>query len=210
MRKNYGKREATGGAGVADAANREHEDEAVSDITDDAGGDEFRPREPEAAKPRGTGPLALKIYKPGQGYYTRIGTAIGLGILVLFGAQFVYEQLNGLIPQPGAGQESSYRLPLLYGITTAFMLGMGALTYWVVGVHRKANDFFIATEGEMKKVSWSSRKEVIKSTKVVVIVVVLMACFLFFFDIAFMLFFGAINVLKVAPPWLENMFGRGS
>ena len=49
---------------------------------------------------------------------------------------------------------------------------MCVLTYWVVGVNRKANDFFIATEGEMKKVNWSTRAEVIRSTKVVIVTVV--------------------------------------
>ena len=40
-------------------------------------------------------------------------------------------------------------------------------------------DFLIATDSEMKKVNWTSRKELIGSTKVVIIFMFLIALFLF-------------------------------
>jgi len=46
-------------------------------------------------------------------------------------------------------------------------------------------DFMISAEGEIKKVSWSSRREIAVSTTIVIIVVVLMAVMLFAADMAF-------------------------
>ena len=57
-------------------------------------------------------------------------------------------------------------------------------------------DFLIATEGEMKKVSWSTRREVIGSTKVVVLFTFLLAVLLFVVDFTFKTMFTLINVLK--------------
>ncbi|MBN1795606.1 MAG: preprotein translocase subunit SecE [Sedimentisphaerales bacterium] len=50
----------------------------------------------------------------------------------------------------------------------------------------------IESEGEMKKVSWSSRKEIFVSTVVVIVVVVLMALFLGTADLGFSLFFSEV------------------
>ena len=50
-------------------------------------------------------------------------------------------------------------------------------------------DFMIAAEGEMKKVSWSSRKEIAVSTFIVIMVVIIMAVLLGVTDINFKLFF---------------------
>jgi len=46
----------------------------------------------------------------------------------------------------------------------------------------KAADFLIATESEMKKVSWSSKAELIGSTMVVIVTVVLLAVFIYVAD----------------------------
>jgi len=153
----------------------------VSDeLAADARGQGEAPRRPSpspgAARP--TGSFALRLYKPGQGYYTRICTAIGIGVLSLFGARFIMQELEVFI-----NPLSDMRLPLTYGIPTGFLCLMAVVVYWVAGLSRKANDFFIATEGEMKKVSWSTRQEIIKSTIVVIVTVALLAAFLFFWDI---------------------------
>ncbi len=54
----------------------------------------------------------------------------------------------------------------------------------------------IATEGEMKKVSWSSKREIIGSTKVVILFTLLMAVFLFVVDLVFQSVFSGIGILK--------------
>ena len=55
----------------------------------------------------------------------------------------------------------------------------------------------IATEGEMKKVNWSTRREVIGSTKVVITITIFLAILLFCIDLVFQALFRAIGVLRV-------------
>jgi preprotein translocase subunit SecE len=160
------------------------EEAGMSELPGDVGREypERRPIRPAKSS------VGLRLYKPGQGYYTRVGTAVGAGVLIVAGGFFVFDQI-GAIVDPS-------RLYLRYGVTVGFMLTLLLVLYWVVGINRKANDFFIATEGEMKKVNWSSRKDVIRSTKVVIVTVFLLATLLFVVDIVFMMFFQAIGVLE--------------
>lgn len=80
-----------------------------------------------------------------------------------------------------------------FGIPLAILVGMGVLMFWLVN-RPKSADFLIATEGEMKKVSWSSRKEVIGSTKVVIVTTFILAAILFLIDVVFANVFKAIGV----------------
>ncbi len=66
--------------------------------------------------------------------------------------------------------------------------GVGLFVLWIVNRPRAA-DFLIATEGEMKKVSWSSKKEIIGSTKVVIITTFILAVILFGIDFLFQMLF---------------------
>ena len=180
------------------------EESAVSDdvVTGESGEQEsrrpaaFQPVEAEPSK----GGLALRIYKAGQGYYTRLGTAIGIGIVAVCGAYFLLDEL-GMLDLP-----VSYRLSVQYGVPASFLIVVGVLIYWLVGMARGPNDFFIATEGEMKKVSWSSRKDVVRSTKVVISSVLMLGAMLFVVDLAFMWFFHLLGVLKVFPDF-ARVFG---
>ena len=67
-------------------------------------------------------------------------------------------------------------------------------------------DFLIATEGEMKKVNWSTRREIWGSTKVVIVFTLFLAFLLFSVDIVFWSFFSAIDVLKGPSPF-GSLFG---
>jgi preprotein translocase SecE subunit len=77
--------------------------------------------------------------------------------------------------------------------------------YRLVGRGETVVNFMIATEGEMKKVSWSNRREVIGATKVVIVTTLALAAILFMVDIAFMMAFSAIDVLQI--DLLGNLFG---
>ena len=145
----------------------------------------------------------MRIYKPGQGRWMRIGTAVGAGVLVVSGAVFLLGVLGNAMDQ-----NTTYYLPVQYGSAVGFLVIAGAVLYWVVGLNRKANDFFIATEGEMKKVSWSTREDIVRSTKVVIVTVVLMATLLFVADLLFMLFFVAVGVLRTGRT-VGEMLGIG-
>jgi len=57
--------------------------------------------------------------------------------------------------------------------------------------------FLSATEGEMKKVNWSTRKEVLGSTRVVIVIAFLIAVCLFVVDFGFGWFFRTIGLLEI-------------
>jgi len=136
-------------------------------------------------------PAFMEVYKRGQGRYTRLGTALGAAVLILAGANYLYSQMVNL---PWA--DASWFLYVRVGVALAAMAGFGLLTYWLAFVRRGSGDFLIATEGEMKKVNWSSRREVVGSTKVVIVSVILLSALLFVVDLLFIFFFSAIGVLK--------------
>ena len=83
---------------------------------------------------------------------------------------------------------------LQVSIPTALFLGAMWLVVWAVNSPGPC-EFFIATESELKKVNWSSKKELIGSTKVVVTVVLLLAGFLFAVDLFFTWLFSLAGVL---------------
>jgi len=67
-------------------------------------------------------------------------------------------------------------------------VALGLLIYWLLNKPNIA-DFMIAAEGEIKKVSWSSRREIVVSTFIVICVVVALAAMLWVTDMSFQLLF---------------------
>jgi len=130
------------------------------------------------------------IYKPGQGYYTRLISAIGWGLLVLMGVNWLWEQLATMSV---AGQEGVYTSA---GGAILFSGICGFLLYYLIGRKPKVVDFMIATEGELKKVNWSSRREILGSTWVVIGLTLFIALLLFVYDLAFAELFKWVGVLK--------------
>ncbi len=141
------------------------------------------------------------IYKKGQGYWTRLMTAIALGLIVLLGVVWMWDLLATV--RVGFAQTVYVQA----GAAVVVIAVFGWLGYYLVGLKPKVVDFMIATEGEMKKVSWSDRKELIGSTKVVIFFTALMATLLFMVDMIFMTFFNTIGVLRGASP-MEVFFGK--
>jgi len=128
--------------------------------------------------------VAFEIYKRGQGKYTRIVT-FAMGVLIaLVIANYVNDQLVDL---------NEY---IQYGVPVAIAVVGLVLMFWIVNRPTSA-DFMIATEGEMKKVSWSSKREIIGGTKVVITTTLILAMLLWAVDLAFGLFFEYINVLDL-------------
>jgi preprotein translocase SecE subunit len=85
---------------------------------------------------------------------------------------------------------------------------LAALALWfswrVVNVPTFA-DFLIATEAELNKVSWTTRKRLWQDTIVVLSTVILMAVFLFAADVAWSKILTAIGVLQPPPAPSEKM-----
>jgi preprotein translocase SecE subunit len=122
--------------------------------------------------------MIFGIYKPGQAKYTRLGSAFGFGTVVVLGCLLLYQKLDGA----DLGLWVSTMVPV--GVCAGFAV----LIFWLSSRPSVA-DFLIAAEGEMKKVNWSSRKEIAVSTFIVIVLVVVMAVLLGTADICFKLFF---------------------
>ncbi len=136
--------------------------------------------------------MSLAFYKKGQGTYTRVGTGMGTGILLVLGCYALYNKLEGLSLDPNVKPWVQAGIPALICLALAFYI-------FKVLNKPKVADFMIATEGEMKKVSWSTKKEIITSTKVVIVTVIIMAILLALVDTGFVQFFRWIGVLYVSP-----------
>jgi preprotein translocase SecE subunit len=134
------------------------------------------------------------IYKRGQGYWTRMGTAMGAALIAFLFAEFVYGRLKVAV--------SVYRWPLntwtMLAIAAGVFGGLMLIAWRMMNKPSNA-DFLIATDSEMKKVNWTTRKELIGSTKVVIFFMVLISAILFFLDVVFGYFFHVIRVLEFGP-----------
>ncbi len=130
----------------------------------------------------------MKIYKRNQGKYTRGVTA---GVIMALGLWMCLSLKNLLVADIlSASANNTY---IGFGASLGVFVLLGLLVFKVLN-RTKSADFLIATENEMKKVSWSSTKEVVGSTKVVVVTTFLMAGMLFLVDILFFNIFKFIGI----------------
>jgi preprotein translocase subunit SecE len=131
--------------------------------------------------------MAFNIYKPGLGKYTRLYSAVALAVLVGLGCWRLYAKLVNV--RWGLSKEAGFLISRL--VPAALFAILGLLVYWFLNKPVVA-DFLIAAEGEMKKVSWSSRKEIAVSTFIVIVVVIMLAALIGLTDLIFSVFFAAI------------------
>ena len=68
--------------------------------------------------------------------------------------------------------------------------------YWAAGFGAKPNEFLIATDGEMKKVNWSTWREIRGSTIVVIVAAFMIAGILYGVDQVFAYIFRSVGVLE--------------
>lgn len=141
------------------------------------------------SRPSPTSGGFFTVYKSGQGYWTRMGTAIAGVVIAAWSAYFLYKRLYGAFP--------AQKDVIFWSALGVFVL-LGLVIWWIINKPTNA-DFLIATDGEMKKVNWTSREELIGSTKVVILFMFLIAAVLFLIDIAFGYFFYLIDVLRTPP-----------
>ncbi len=127
----------------------------------------------------------IQIYKKGQGKYTRVITfasVLGLSLIVAVATSEFLKVYTLTSP------------PLVrFGIPTLMVIAVGVMMLLLIN-RPKTADFLIATEGEMKKVSWSSKKEIIGSTKVVIVTTFILAAILFGVDMLFIFLFRLVKI----------------
>ena len=137
--------------------------------------------------------MALKVYKPGQGYWTRMVSVISFGALTLAGIHWLCQgQLKGV-----GGDNSLY---IQSGVAVALIALGGWVLFHFIGAKPASCDFLIATEGEMKKVNWPNRREVIGSTWIVVCCLILLTTILFLSDAIVSDVAMRIDVIVGEPP----------
>jgi preprotein translocase SecE subunit len=154
---------------------------------------EHKPSAPrEAEKSR-----FFTIYKKGQGYWTRLCTAGGVLLVLIFFLAFLYREVGAWWITPYVEPASKAR-KIIIGLCATALVGFALLAWRILN---KADnvDFLIATDSEMKKVNWTSQRELIGSTKVVIFFMIMIAAILFLIDVIFGYFFYVITVLKARP-----------
>ena len=122
--------------------------------------------------------MVFDFYKRGQGKYTRLCSAFAIAIIAGLGCLQLYKKLQ-------AGDLGLWAETM---VPAGLFIILALLIFWLVNKPSLA-DFLIAAEGEMKKVSWSSRQEIAISTFIVIVVVISMAVLLGTTDIGFRTFF---------------------
>ncbi len=132
------------------------------------------------------------IYKKGQGYWTRMMSGIAAGLLIFMGASWLWKTMN----QVRIGSiEAVY---VQAGAAVIFIGVLAVIAYYLIAVHKKVVDFLIATEGEMKKVNWSTRREIMGSTWVVISLTFVVAAIIAVLDAGYSMIFQALKVLETA------------
>jgi preprotein translocase subunit SecE len=122
----------------------------------------------------------FNIYKRGQGKYTRLWSAFAVAIIAGLGCLRLYTKLEAA----SLGLSTKTTLWIATMVPAGLFVITAFVIFWLVNKPSVA-DFMVAAEGEMKKVSWSSRQEIYVSTFVVIVVVIIMALLLGATDISF-------------------------
>lgn len=166
-----------------------------------------KPRERAEKPSRSSSGGFFTIYKHGQGYWTRMCTALGSALILLMSANFIWSNVppylrpmltpaNATSAQITVAAAKTERVTML--ICVVFLVLSSILVWKLINSPTNA-DFLIATDSEMKKVNWTSRKELVGSTKIVVFFMFVIAIVLFLVDIFFGYLFYFLHVLKSPP-----------
>jgi|ERR1700722_10649062 preprotein translocase subunit SecE len=152
-------------------------------------------------------PGFFHIYKKGQGYWTRMGTVAAVALIGLLTANFLYSEFDGFSTKAWLShllQVTHLQEPKgAYLLVVIFSLTYAAIAYHLMNKAPNV-DFLIATDSEMKKVNWTTKKELMGSTKVVIWFMFIMAVMLFLYDLFFQLIFYLLGVLKTPPFFLGH------
>lgn len=122
--------------------------------------------------------MIFNIYKREQGKYTRLWSAFGVAVIVSLGCLQLYKRLDA----------TDLSLWVETMVPAGLFVAFAVLIFWLLNKPVVA-DFLISAESEIKKVNWSSKKEIAASTLIVIIMVTIVALLLGVTDLSFKLFF---------------------
>jgi len=131
--------------------------------------------------------VALQIYKKEQGKYVRVGTAIGAAVVLAVLCYYTWEVLERQLPggsKPGSAEGAAalpYKVYVEYAVPAVMFVALAIVGLFYMN-KPVVVDFLVATESEMRKVSWSNRAELLGSTAVVLATVFLLALFIWLAD----------------------------
>jgi preprotein translocase SecE subunit len=158
----------------------------------------------------------MTSYKASQGIRIRRGTM--LCILVLVGCG-IYTMLAHGTLRTGAGTGWTVSIPFTHATFTLladlqFTVPILLTVFGLWLAYRVVNfpvfaDFLIATEAEMNKVSWVTRRRLYQDTIVVLVTVLLLTLFMFLVDIAWVKLLESkwIRVLQLPEPGSTKTMG---
>ncbi len=138
-----------------------------------------------------SGVFHVELYKRTQGRLTRQLTALGLGLIVLYGVWTLSQ-----------GPLSTYSRTVRSVVPTAIMAVAAWLIFRLVNYPRFA-DFLISVQAEMDKVSWPSKQEIVRATWVVLTIMVFLSLILFGFDLFWVWLFTLLRILRPDTPTPE-------
>ncbi len=137
----------------------------------------------------------MEVYKKNQGFHARLFIGVLLGGFSLFAAHAVYgtfiesPQLYPGAVVPLVGTKLTWGL---VSATTFFLVSVALIGVYTTGFEtglgrvdtnsKKTVEFLIDTQGELQKVSWPTREELIGSTGVVIILLFILGAYIFGVD----------------------------
>jgi preprotein translocase subunit SecE len=123
------------------------------------------------------------VYKPSHGRLVRQLTALAIWIVVSVGCWRLHSSLRGVTD-----------IPYFDKFVPAILLVAGLwFGFRLVNWPRFA-DFLIAVEGEMSKVTWPTKDELIRASMVVMFTIAFLAIILFGFDVVWRFIFDFIGI----------------
>lgn len=145
--------------------------------------------------------FSANFYKRTQGLKVRRGTIVGLLVLAACGIYTIRGPLETAAVQdwlfviPFADIAPIPILPAIRFTVPLLLIGGSLWFAWRMVNYPTFADFLIATEAELNKVSWTSRKRLVQDTIVVLTTVVLVTVFIFVVDIIWGFGLGKVGVL---------------
>jgi preprotein translocase subunit SecE len=142
--------------------------------------------------------FSLSLYKRSQGRMARQATFGALALIVALAAWSLHNYFGGKTYEAPAAQMIYVNvLPLIL-----LLSGLWA-SFRIVQVPNFA-DFLISVEGEMNKVSWPSRDELVRASIVVMFVIFFLAGILFVYDLVLA---EAMKLITKLLDGLSSLFG---